>query len=130
MVRPPRFLCLSFACSSGPGCLVTVFWPLLLLLCGVSGAAFCRLGLLSPLSFCCSRLGFFLWRLFRLGWKAAVLSWFLPSLGGSSPSLALVVFAWQFLLFGCPSSFNFLDLFAGVLSSHFQCLLMLGVLPR
>ena len=29
------FLCLSFPCSSGPGCLVTVFWPLLLLLDGV-----------------------------------------------------------------------------------------------
>ena len=26
-----------------------------------------------------------------LGWKAAVLSWFLPSLGGCSPSIVLVV---------------------------------------
>ena len=57
-----------------------------------------------------------------------VLSWFLPSLGGSSTSLVLVVFVWWFLLFGCPSYLNFLDLFAGVLSSRFQCLLMLGVL--
>ena len=64
-----------------------------------------------------------------LGWKAAVLSWFLPSFfflggGGGSPSLVLVVFAWRFQQFGCPSSLSFLELFAGVLSSRFQCLLI------
>ena len=53
-----------------------------------------------------------------------------PFLEVSSPSLVLVVFAGRFLLFGCPSSLTFLDLFAGVLSSHFLCLLLLGVLAE
>ena len=39
--------------------------------------------------------------------------------GGGSPSLVLVVFAWRFQLFCCPSSLSFLELFAGVLSSRF-----------
>ena len=40
---------------------------------------------------------------------------------GNSPSLVLVVFAWRFLLCGCPGSLCFfLDLFPGVLSSRFQ----------
>ena len=106
--------------------MVTVFWPLLLLLCGeVSGAAFCSLGLLShPL-----HLLFLAWVssfavCSDLGWKAAVLSWFLPSFGGSSPSLVLFVFAWRFQQFGYPSSLSFLEFFAGVLSSRFQCLLI------
>ena len=93
---------------------------------GVSAAAFCPLGLLShPLL-----LLFLAWIssfgvCSGLGWKAAVLSWFLPSFGGGgSPSLVLVVFAWRFQLFCCPSSLSFLELFAGVLSSRFQCLLI------
>ena len=45
-------------------------------------------------------------------------------LGGNSPSLVLVVFAWWFLQFGCPGSLSFLELFTGVLSSRFQYLLM------
>ena len=66
---------------------------------GVSGAAFCCLGLLShPL------LQLFLAWVSSfgvcsgLGWKAAVLSWFLPSFVGGSPSLVLVVFAWRFVI--------------------------------
>ena len=92
---------------------------------GVSGAAFCRLGLLShPLL-----LLFLTWVssfgvCSGLGWKAAVLSWFLPSFGVGSPSLVLVVFAGHFQQFGCPSSLSFLELFAGILSSRFQCLLI------
>ena len=91
-------------------------------------AAFRRLGLLShPLL-----LLFLAWVssfgvCLGLGWKAAVLSWFLPSFfggGGGSPSLVLVVFAWRFQLSCCPSSLCFLVLFAGVLSSRFQCLLI------
>ena len=55
-----------------------------------------------------------------------------------SPALAgLVVFAWRFQQFDCPSSLGFLELFAEVLSSRFQCLLIarggcrivLGYLP-
>ena len=57
---------------------------------GVSGAAFCRLGRVSrPLL-----LLFLAWVssfdvCSDLGWKAEVLSWFLPSFGGGSPSLVL-----------------------------------------
>ena len=77
------------------------------------------------LSFCCFSPGFSSFGVCSdLGWKAAVLSWFLPSFGGSSPSLVLFVFAWRFQQFGCPSSLSFLKLFAGVLSSSFQCLLI------
>ena len=103
-----------------------------------SGAAFCSLGLLS----CPLLLLFLAWVssfgvCSDLGWKAEVLSWFLPSFGGGSPSLVIVVFAWRFQLLGCPSSLSFLELFAGVLSSRLQCLLIarggcrivLGYLP-
>ena len=45
-------------------------------------------------------------------------------LGGNSPSLVLVVFAWRFIQFGCPGSLSFLELFPGVLSSRFQYLLL------
>ena len=62
----------------------------------------------------------------------------LMSLFFPSPALAgLVVFAWRFQQFDCPSSLGFLELFAEVLSSRFQCLLIarggcrivLGYLP-
>ena len=110
--------------SFGPSCCSCVLSSR-----GVSGAAFGSLGLLSlPLL-----LLFLAWvSSFGVcsdwGWKAEVLSWFLPSFGGGSPSLVLVV---------CPSSLSFLDLFAGVLSSRLQCLLLarggcrivLGYLP-
>ena len=108
-----------------------------LLACGVCGACWlrrwCSLG-------CPSWLELFLLFLAwvssfgvcsDLGWKAAILSWFLPSFfwggGGGSPSLIRVVFTWRFQQFGCPSSLSFLtflDLFAGVLSSRFRCLLI------
>ena len=113
-----------FSQSFGPSCCSCVLSSR-----GVSGAAFCCLGLLShPLL-----LLFLVWVssfgvCSDLGWKAAVLSWFLSSFffggGGGSPYLVLVVFAWRFQQFGCPSSWSFLDLFAGVLSSRFLCLLI------
>ena len=65
-------VCLSYACSGGTGCLVAVFWPLLLLLwvelpwglcCGVLSPW----PLVAPSPSVVSSLGFFLWRLFRLG---------------------------------------------------------------
>ena len=78
-----------------------------------------------------SRLGFFLWRLFRLGLEGCdpvlVPPFFFLGGGGGSPSLIRVVFTWRFQQFGCPSSLSFLtflDLFAGVLSSRFRCLLI------
>ena len=92
---------------------------------GVSAAAFCSLGLLShPLL-----LLFLAWVssfgvCSGLGWKAAVLSWILPSFGRGSPSLVLVVFAWLFQLFCCPGSLSFLNSLLGFLSSRFQCVLI------
>ena len=119
--------------SFGPSCCSCVLSSR-----GVSGAAFCHLGLLSHpflLLFIAWVSAFGICS--NLGWKAAVLSWFLPSFfffffllfffgGGGvlSPSLVLVVFAWRFQQFGCPSSLSFLELFAGVLSSRSQCLLI------
>ena len=75
-------------------------------------------------SFCCFSPGF-LPLVFVQAWVGRLrscLGSFL--LLGGSPSLVLVVFAWRFQLFGCPSSLSFLELFAGVLSSCFQCLLI------
>ena len=108
-------------------------WVTELLACGVCGACWLR----RWCSLCCpSWLGLLLLFLAwgssfgvcsDLGWKAAVLSWFLSSFflrGGGSPSLVLVVFAWQFHRFGCPRSLSFLELFAGVLSSRFRGLLI------
>ena len=100
---------------------------------GVSDVVFCHLGLLShPLLLLFLALVSSFGVCLGLGWKAAVLSWFLPSFffgggGGGPPSLVLVVFAWLFQLFCCPSSLSFLELFAGVLSSRFQCLLIARV---
>ena len=63
---------LSFTCSCGTGCLVAIFWPILLplwvelpwgLCCGVLSPW----PLVAPSPSVVSRLGFFLWRLFRLG---------------------------------------------------------------
>ena len=108
------------------GQVVWSHWPLLLLLwVELPAAAFCPLGLLShPL------LLLFLARVSSfgvcsgLGWKAAVLSWILPSFGRCSPSLVLVVFAWLLHLFCCPGSLSFLNSLLGFLSSRFQCLLI------
>ena len=72
------------------------------------------------LSFCC----FFLWHLFGLGLLGCGPAWVPAFFWGNSPSLVLVVFTWRFLLLDCPGSLSFLGLFAGVLSSRFQCLLI------
>ena len=112
------------------GGLVTGLWPLLLLLCvgllwGLCCAVLSPWLIVAPSPSVVSRLGFFLWRLYGLGLvdcgPALVPTFFW---GGNSPSLVLVVFAWRFLQFGCPGSLSFLELFAGVLSSRFQCLLI------
>ena len=77
------------------------------------------------LSFCCFSSGFLLLAFVRT-WVGRLQSCLGSCLllGGNSPSLVLVVFAWQFLQFGCPGSLSFLELFTGVLSSRFQCLLI------
>ena len=77
------------------------------------------------LSFCCFSPGF-LPLVFVQTWVGRLRSCLGSSLllGGSSPSLVLFVFTWRFQQFGCPSSLSFLKLFAGVLSSRFQCLLI------
>ena len=82
--------------------------------------AYCR-----ALSFCCFSPGL-LPLAFVQAWVGRLRSCLGSSLllGGGSPSLVLVVFAWQFQLFCYPSSLSFLELFAGVLSSRFQCLLI------
>ena len=110
--------------------LVTGLWPLLLLLCvGLLWGLCCTVlspwPIVAPSPSVVSRLGFFLWRLFGLGLVGCGPAW-VPAffLGGNSPSLVLVVFAWRFLQFDCPGSLSFLELFAGVLSSRFQCLLI------
>ena len=84
------------------------------------------------LSFCCFSPGF-LPLTFVQAWVGRLRSclgssrlFFLGG-GGGSPSLVLFVFAWLFQLFCCPSSLSFLELFAGVLSSRFQCLLIARV---
>ena len=110
--------------------LVTDLWPLLLLLWvgllwGLCCAVLSPWPLVAPSPSVVSRLGFFLWHLFGLGLvgcgPAGVPAFFW---GGKSPSLVPVVFAWRFLQFDCPGSLSFLELFAGVLSSRFQCLLI------
>ena len=75
--------------SFGPSCCSCVLSSR-----GVSAAAFCPLGLLShPLLLLFFRLGFFLWRLFRLG------------LGGCGPVLDPPFF-WVGLSFPCPRCFS------------------------
>ena len=106
--------------------------PLLLLCVALSWGLWCSIlspwPIVAPSPSVVSRLGFFLWRLFRLGLEGCgpvmVPPFFFFFGGGGSPSLVLVVFAWRFQLFCCPSSLSFLELFAGVLSSRFQCLLI------
>ena len=82
--------------------------------------AYCR-----TLSFCCFSPGFLPLAFVRT-WVGRLQSCLGSCLllGGHSPSLVLVVFAWRFLQFGCPGSLSFLELLAGVLSSRFQCLLI------
>ena len=109
----------------GWGGLVTGLWPHLQLLCvGLFWCLCCAVLspwlLVAPSSFSCVSLGFFLWRLLDLGWLAAVLSGFLPSFGGNSPSHVLAVFAWRFLLCGCPGSLSFSLALSWGSSSRFQ----------
>ena len=129
VVGPPSAVCLSFTCSCGTGCLVAVFWPLLLLLWVELPWGLCC-GILSPWPLVApspsvvSRLGFFLWRLFRL------------ELEDCGPVLDPPFF-WEGLSFPCPRCFclavptvccpgslSFLSSLLGFLSSRFQCLLI------
>ena len=115
--------CLSYTCSGGAGCLVAIFCTLLLLLrvelpCGLCCGVLSPLPLVAPYFSVVSRLGFFLWRLFRLGFEGcgpgfgSSLLFFLGGGGGGSLSLVLVVLAWLLQLFCCPGSLGFLGLFA------------------
>ena len=72
-----------------------------------------------------SRLGFFLWHLFRLGFEgcgpgfgSSLLFFGGGGVGGGSLSLVLVLLAWLLQLFCCPGSLGFLGLFAWFLSSR------------
>ena len=110
------------------GGLVTGLWPpcssCVLGSSGVSVVPFCRLSLWShPLLMLFLAWVFFLWRLFGLGLVGCGPAWVPAFFWGNSPSLVLV-FAWWFLQFGCPGSWSFLGIFAWVLSSRFQCLLI------
>ena len=76
--------------------------------CGVSVAPFCHLGLWShPLLLLF--LAGFLPLAFVRTWVGRLRSCLGSCLllGGNSPSLVLVVFAWRFLLCGCPGSLSF-----------------------
>ena len=114
--------CLSYTCSGGAGCLVAIFCTLLLLLWvelpwGLGCGVLSPWPLVAPYPSVVSRLGFFLWCLFRLGFEgcgpgfgSSLLFFFWG--GGLSLSLVLVVLAWPFQLFCCPGSLGFLGLFA------------------
>ena len=106
--------------SFGPSCcscVVELSWGLC---CGILSPW----PLVAPSPSVVSRLGFFFWRLFRLG------------LGGCGPVLDPPFF-WEGLSFPCPRRFSlavptvccpgslsFLSSLLGFLSSHFQCLLI------
>ena len=112
------------------GGLVTGLWPLLLLLCvGLLWGLCCTVmspwPMVAPSPSVVSRLGFLPLAFVRT-WVGRLWSCLGSCLllGENSPSLVLVVFAWWLLQFGCPGSLSFLELFAGVLSSRFQCLLI------
>ena len=79
--------------------------------------------LVAPYLSVVSRLGFFLWHLFRLGFEgcgpgfgSSLLFFFFG--GGGSLSLVLVVLAWLLPLFCVPGSLVFLDFLLGFLSSR------------
>ena len=123
--------CLSCTCSGGAGCLVAVFCTLLLLLfvelpwglcCGILSPW----PLVAPYPSVISRLGFFLWRLFRLGFEVLrSWLWILPSFffwgggggGLSFPCPCCFSLAFTTLLF-CPGNLGFLDFLLGFLSSR------------
>ena len=120
--------CLSSTCSGGVGCLVAVFCTLLLLLfvelpwglcCGILSPW----PLVAPYPSVISRLGFFLWRLFRPGlevlrsWLWILPSFFLGGGGGLSfPCPCCFSLAFTNLLF-CPGNLGFLDFLLGFLYS-------------
>ena len=129
--------CLSYTCSGGAGCLVAIFCTLLLLLwvelpwglcCGVLSPW----PLVAPYPSVVSRLGFFLWRLFRLGFEGCG-----PGFG-SSLLLGVVGGGGGGLSFPCPCCFSlafttlllsrflgfFLDFLLGFFHLAFQCLLV------
>ena len=127
--------CLSCTCSGGAGCLVAVFCTLLLLpfvelpwglCCGILSPW----PLVAPYPSVISRLGFFLWRLFRLGFEVLrSWLWILPSffLGGgggggglSFPCPCCFSLAFTTLLF-CPGDSSFLDYLLGFLTLDSQC---------
>ena len=109
--------------------LVTVFCTLLLLLFvelpwGLCCSILSPWPLVAPYPSAISRLGFFLWHLLRLGFEVLrSWLWILPSFGGCSLSLFLVVLAWLLQLFCCPDNLGFLDFLLGF-PLDFQCLLV------
>ena len=129
VVSPPFHVSVVLHLLLRWGGLVTGLWPLLLLLCvGLLWGLCCAVMLPWPMvapSPVVSRLGFFLWRLFRLGLVGFGPAW-VPAFfwGGELSSPCPVCFRLGFLQFGCPGSLSFLELFPGVLSSRFQYLLI------
>ena len=82
--------------------------------------AYCR-----TLSFCCFSPGFLPLAFVRT-WVGRLRSCLGSCLlfGGELSFPCPGFFTWRFLQFGCPGSLSFLELFAGVLSSRFQSLLV------
>ena len=121
--------CLSYTCSGGAGCLVAIFCTLLLLLwvelpwglcCGVLSPW----PLVAPYPSVVSSLGFFLWRLFRLGFEGCDPGFGSSLLLGGSLSLVLVVFAWFFNSFVVQVPWVSLDFLLSFFHLAFQCLLV------
>ena len=133
MVRPPS----DFSACPSPALAVQVVWsqsfgPSCCSYMGCLWGLWC--GILSPWPLVAALLllfspGFLPLAFVRAGQEGCGPVLVPPFLEGTSPSLVLV-FAWQLLLLGCPSSLTFLDLFAGVLSSRFLCLLWLRLLAE
>ena len=122
-------VCLSFTCSCGTGCLVAVFWPLLLLLWvelpwGLCCGLLYPWPLVAPSPSVVSHLSFFLWRLFRLGLEGCSPVSDPPffSEGLSFPCPHCFRLAVPTVC--CPGSLSFLSSLLGFLSSRFQCLLI------
>ena len=99
--------------------LVTGLWPLLLLLCvgllwGLSCPVMSPWPMVAPSPSVVSRLGFLPWTFVRT-WVGRLRSClgFCLLLGGNSPSLVLVVFAWRFLQLVAQAPWVFLNSFLG-----------------
>ena len=117
MVRPPFHVsvCPSPALGYGWGGLVTGLWPHLQLLCvGLFWSLGCAVLTPSPLAAPSPSISspgfFFLGRLFGLGLVGCDPAWVPTFFWGPFPSLVLV-FAGQFLPFGCLGSWYFLGIF-------------------